>query len=141
VLRRAAFAGIEALVHSPARRARDVSRRFGDDTLGSFPARLDPDVTRRVAVRAVRQAKPHKAFDDSRFIGLVLDGTAVARSHEKVCDLCRPHRNNQREILGYHHKLVRVSVAGTGMTLPLDVELQQCCLPGAAAKAPWWRPT
>jgi len=37
VLRRAAFAGIEALVRSRARRALDVSQRFGDDAPGSTP--------------------------------------------------------------------------------------------------------
>jgi len=122
VLRRAAFAGIEALVRSRARRALDVSRRFGDDALGYFTERLDPAVTRRAATRAVREAKRHKAFDAARFIGLVLDGTAVARSHQKVCDGCRPYRNKEKEIIGYHHQLVMVSVAGTGLTLPLDVE-------------------
>ncbi len=121
-LRRAAFAGIEALVRSRARRALDVSQRFGDDALGYFTARLDPAVTRRAAATAAREAKRHKAFDASRCIGLVLDGTAVARAREKVCDLCRPYRNKKKEILGYHHRLVMASVAGTGLTLPLDVE-------------------
>ena len=122
LLRRAAFAGIEALVRSRARRALDVSQRFGDDALGYFTARLDPAVTRRAAATAAREAKRHKAFDASRFIGLVLDGTAVGRAREKVCDLCRPYRNKKKEILGYHHRLVMASVAGTGLTLPLDVE-------------------
>ncbi len=121
-LRRAAFAGIEALVRSRARRALDVSQRFGNDALGYFTARLDPAVTRRAAATAAREAKRHKAFDASRCIGLVLDGTAVARAREKVCDLCRPYRNKKKEILGYHHRLVMASVAGTGLTLPLDVE-------------------
>jgi hypothetical protein len=122
LLRRAAFAAIEALVCSRARRALDVSQSFGDDALGYFTERLDPRVTRRAAVTAVRQAKRHKAFDDCCFIGLALDGTSAGRSHEKVCDLCRPYRNKKREILGYHHKLVMISVVGTGLTLPLDVE-------------------
>ena len=122
VLRRAAFAGIEAPVRSRARRALEVSQRFGDDALGYFTERLDPAVTRRAAVTAVRQAKRHKAFDDCRFIGLVLGGTAAGRSHKKVCEQCRPYRNKKREILGYHHQLVMASVAGTGLTLPLDVE-------------------
>jgi hypothetical protein len=121
-LRRTAFAGIEALVCSRARHALEVSQSFGDDALGYFTARLDPAVTRRAAVTAVRQAKRHKAFDDSRFIGLALDGTSAGRSRQKVCDLCRPYRNQQREILGYHHRLVLISVVGTGLTLPLDVE-------------------
>ena len=122
LLRRAAFAAIEALVGSRARRALDVSQSFGDDALGYFTERLDPAVTRRAAVTALRQAKRHKAFDDCRFIGLALDGTGAGRSQEKGCDLCRPYRNKKREILGYHHKLVMVSVVGTGLTLPLDVE-------------------
>jgi hypothetical protein len=122
LLRRAAFAGIEALVRSRARRALDVSQRFGDDALGYFTARLDPAVTRRAAATAAREAKRHKAFDARPFIGLVLDGTAVARARQKVCDLCRPYRNKKKEILGYHHRLVMASVAGRGLTLPLDVE-------------------
>ena len=122
LLRRAAFAGIEALVRSRARRALDVSPSFGDDALGYFTARLDPAVTRRAAVTAVRQAKRHKAFDHRRFIGLALDGTGAGRSRDKVCPLCRPYRNKKGEILGYHHKLVMLSVVGTGLTLPVDVE-------------------
>lgn len=122
LLRRAAFAGIEALVRSRARRALDVSRRFGDDTLAYFTARLDPAVTRRATVTAVHQAKRHKAFDDCRFIGLALDGTGAGRSRQKACDLCRPHRNQKGEIVGYHHQLALISVVGTGLTLPLDVE-------------------
>jgi hypothetical protein len=121
-LRRTAFAGIEALVCSQGRRALDVSQSFGDDALGYFTARLDPAVTRRATVTAVRQAKRHKAFDDCLFIGLALDGSSTGRSRKKVCKLCRPYRNQQREILGYHHKLVLISVVGTGLTLPLDVE-------------------
>jgi hypothetical protein len=122
LLRRAAFAGIEARVCSRGRRALDVSQSFGDDALSYFTERLDPAATRRVAITAVRQAKRHKAIDDGRFIGLALDGTSAGRSREKVCDLCRPYRNQQREILGYHHQLVMDSVVGTGLTLPLDVE-------------------
>ncbi len=122
LLRRAAFAGIEALVCSRARRALEVSQSFGDDALASFTARLDPAVTRRAAVTAVRQAKRHKAFDDSRFIGLALDGTGAGRSRKRICKLCRPYRNQKPEIVGFHHKLVMLSVVGTGLTLPLDVE-------------------
>ena len=77
---------------------------------------------RRATVAAVRQAKRHKAFGGCRFIGLALDGSSAGPSRKKVCKLCRPYRNKQREILGYHHKLVMISVVGTGLTLPLDVE-------------------
>ena len=122
LLRRGAFAAIEALVRSPARQALEVSQRFGNDALGYFTERLDPSVTRQAAVTAVRQAQRHKAFDDGRFMGLALDGTGAGRSHEKGCDLCRPVRNQKREILGYHHKVVMISVVGTGLTLPVDAE-------------------
>lgn len=122
LLRRPAFAGIEALVCSKARRALDVSRSFGDDALGYFTERLDPAVTRQATVTTLRQAQRHKAFDHSRFIGLALDGTGAGRSREKGCALCRPHRNPKKEIVGYHHQLVLVRVVGTGLTLPWDVE-------------------
>jgi hypothetical protein len=122
LVRRLTFAGIEALVCSSARRALPVSRRFGDDALGYFTERLDLAATRQAVVTAARQAKRHKAFDDCRFIGLALDGTSAGRSREKVCDLCRPYRNKKGKIVGYHHKLVMISVVGTGLSLPLDVE-------------------
>jgi len=121
-LRRSSFAGIEALACSSARRALAVSRRFGDDALGYFTERASPKVTRQAAVTAVRQAKRNKTFDNCRFIGLAVDGTGVARSRQKVCRWCRPYRNQKAEILGYHHKVVMVSIVGAGLTLPLDVE-------------------
>ena len=122
LLRRLTFAGIEALVRSPARRALPVSRRFGDDALAYFTERLDPAPTRQAAVTAVRHAKRHKAFDHCRFLGLALDGTGAGRSRQKGCGGCRPYRNAQQEVVGYHHQLVMISVVGTGLTLPLDVE-------------------
>lgn len=122
LLRCPSFAGIETLVCSPARPALSVSRRFGDDALAYFTERLQPVVTRGAAVTALRQAKRNKAFDNSRFIGLALDGTGAGRSREKGCDLCRPYRNPKQEIVGYHHQLAMVSVVGTGLVLPFDVE-------------------
>jgi hypothetical protein len=122
LLRRAAFAAIEALVGSRARRALDVAPSFGDDALADFTERLDLSLTRQAAITAVRQAKRHKAFDDCPFIGLALDGTGAGRSQETVWDWCRPVRNPQREILVYHHKFVMMSGVRTGLTLPLDVE-------------------
>ena len=121
-LRRVAFAAIEALVGSPARRALEVSRGFGDDALSYFTERLDPEVTRQALVMAVHQAKRNKAFEDGPFIGLALDGTGAGRSQKAGCEWCRPHRNQKKQIVGYHHKLVMISVVGTGLTLPLDVE-------------------
>ena len=105
LLRRAAFAAIEALVRSRARHALEVSQSFGDDALGYFTEPLDPAVTRRPAVTALRQAKRHKAFDDCRFIGLALDGTSAGRWREKVCDLCRPYRNKKSQAFSLYSGL------------------------------------
>lgn len=122
ILRECSFAAVEALACSSARPALGVSRTFGDDTLSYFVERADPDVTRTAAVAAIRRAKRNKAFDDSRFIGLALDGTRGGGSEEKICPLCRSTKNKKDEIIGYHHSLVMISVVGTGLSLPFDVE-------------------
>lgn len=122
LLRCWSFASVEALVRSPARPALPASRRFGDDTLGYFTERLDPAVTRAAAVTALHQAKRNKAFDRCRFIGLAIDGTGAGRSSQPRCPLCRPHRNSQKEIVGYQHRLALTSIVGAGLTLPFDIE-------------------
>lgn len=122
LLREPSYYGIEMLVRSPARRALAVGRRFGDDALAYFTERLDPAVTRAALTTALRQAKRNKAFDNSRFIGLALDGTGAGRSQQALGTLCRPTKNRKKEIVGYHHCVVRISVVGTGLTLPFDIE-------------------
>jgi hypothetical protein len=122
LLRQESFLAVEALVCSPARQAMGVRTTFGDDVLGYFTERLDVERLRLTTAGVVRQAKRNKAFQESRWIGLALDGTGAGRSREKQCEGCRPVRNKKKEIVGYHHELVMVSVAGTGLSLPLDVE-------------------
>ncbi|MEK7217150.1 MAG: transposase, partial [Chloroflexota bacterium] len=122
ILRECSFAAVEALACSSARPALGFSRTFGDDALSYFVERADPNVTRTAAVDVIRRAKRNKAFDDSRFIGLALDGTRAGGSQEKICPLCRPTKNKKEEIVGYHHELVMISVVGTGLSLPFDVE-------------------
>ena len=122
VLRVWSFHAIEALVHSTARRALGVARRFGDDALAYFTERLDPAPTRQALVQVVRRAKRNKAFDDSRFIGLALDGTGAGRSGRARCALCHPIRDATRAVIGHRHRLSLLSVVGVGLTLPLDVE-------------------
>ena len=95
---------------------------FGDDTLGYFTERLAPDPLRVTAAGVVRQAKRNKAFEESRWIGLAIDGTGAGRSREERCDECRPTRNKKNAIIGYRHHVVMVSVVGTGLALPFDVE-------------------
>jgi hypothetical protein len=122
LLREVSFLGAEALVKSPARRAIGVRVSFGDDALQYFTERLSAERLRETTVGVVRKAKRNKAFQDSRWIGLAFDGSGVGRSSEKRCEGCRPVRNKEKEITGYHHKIVMVSVVGTGLSLPLDVE-------------------
>jgi DDE family transposase len=113
---------IEALVCSPARRALGVRETFGDDTLGYFTERLDAAVTRQALSQTLRQARRKKVFDDCRFLGLAVDGSTAGRCRQPGCTLCRPYRNSKKEIVGYRHHFVMVSVVGVGLTLPFDVE-------------------
>jgi len=122
LLREVSFLGAEALVRSPARQGMAVRRSFGDDALSYLTERLDVKRLRDTLTAVVRQAKRNKAFDGDRWIGLALDGTGAGGCQEKKCRWCRPIRNQNKEIVGYGHKLVMVSVAGTGLALPLDVE-------------------
>jgi hypothetical protein len=106
ILRQLAFLAIEALMGSKERRNLSVSRTFGDDALGYFTERLDPAPTRAALSAVLHRAKPNKAFQDCRFVGLALDGTTGGRRRKKGCPLCRPYRNTQKEIVGYRHHLV-----------------------------------
>jgi len=122
LLRTCSFRGVEALVCSPARSALKVSVAFGDDAIGYFTERLDAASTRRAAAQVVSRAKRNKAFDNSAFIGLAIDGTTSGRCRSQACPLCRPFRNNKKEIVGYRHHCVLISVVGAGLSLPFDVE-------------------
>jgi len=121
LLREISFHAVEQLVHSGCR-ALCVSRVFGDDALSYFTERLDPAVTRAALAGMLRRAKRNKAFQNSRFIGLAIDGTTAGRSLTHGCPLCRPRRNTAREVIGYSHQLATISVVGTGLSLPFDAE-------------------
>lgn len=122
ILRRYSFHAVEALVRSAARRNLLLAEAFSDDTLGYFTERLDPAPTRQALLSVVRRAKRNKAFDHCRWIGLAIDGTGAGWRARSACALCRPRRDRRERILGYQHGLVLVSVVGTGLSLPLDVE-------------------
>jgi hypothetical protein len=121
ILRECSFHAIEALVRSPLRRALRVTRRFGDDALGYFTERLDPSPTRKALIQALRRAKRNKAFDGSRFIGLAVDGTGAARSERVHCSLCSPLIVGGTPH-GHGHRFSLLTVVGTGLSLPFDVE-------------------
>jgi Transposase DDE domain len=122
VLRETSFHAVEALVCSKARRALQVGRDFGDDALAYFTERLDPKPTRHALATALTQAKRNRAFDNSRFIGIAVDGTTTGRSATEGCHLCRPFKDSTDEIAGYKHHVVMASIVGTGLSLPIDVE-------------------
>lgn len=122
LLRESSFHALESLVASVRRGALGVRQRFGDDALGYFTERLDAAPTRRATIQVVRQAKRNKAFQDSPFLGLALDGTTAGVCREQQCSLCRPFRNAAKQIVGYRHHLVMLTVVGTGLSLPIDVE-------------------
>ena len=122
ILRVPSFFRLEWLVHSPACRGLGVGTRFGDDALGYCTERMDPETTRVALAATLRQAKRNKAFDNSRFIGLALDGTGAGRTYKEPCRWCDPIKDAKGEVHGSLHHFVLISVVGAGLTLPVDVE-------------------
>jgi hypothetical protein len=124
LVREDAFAGVEALVRSTARRALGVARRFSDDTLAYFTERLDPPPTRQALGAVARAAKRNKALAEQPWIGMALDGTRTTcvMKARADCAYCRPLRDAAEKLLGYRHEVAVLSVAGAGVTLPCDAE-------------------
>ena len=83
---------------------------------------MDPEPTREVLSAILKRAKRNKAFDQSRLIGLALDGTGAGKTAENGCSLCHPLYNERHEINGYLHRFSLISVVGTGRSLPFDLE-------------------
>jgi hypothetical protein len=54
-----------------------IKSQFGDDALAYCTERMDPETTRLALAAALHQAKRNQAFDNSRFIGLAVDGTGA----------------------------------------------------------------
>jgi hypothetical protein len=122
ILRQSSFHAVEALVRSSARRTLCIAAPFCDDTLGYFTERLDPQPTRQALLSLIRGAKRNKAFDDCRWIGLAIDGTGAGWRTRPGCQLCRPKQNAAKQMQGYQHSFVMISVVGTGLSLPFDGE-------------------
>jgi hypothetical protein len=121
-LRETSFFAIEQLVSDAGPRRLGLQAGFGDDTLSYFTERLNPAHTRQALIDTLHRAKRNKAFENSRGIGLAIDGTTVGRCRESGCDWCRPYRNAEKQIVGYKHHLTMISVVGAGLSLPFDVE-------------------
>ena len=122
LLREPSFHGVEQLVRSSACRALGVYQSFGDDSLSYFTERLDPARMRAALLEILRRTKRNKAFHNSPFLGLAIDGTTAGRSSSPGCRLCRPQRNAKKEVIGYAHQQATISVVGTGLSLPFDAE-------------------
>lgn len=122
IVRRSSYHGVEELVRSPARSVLEVSRRFSDDSLGYCTQRLQAAKLRAAIVRVARGAKRNKAFENSRWAGLALDGTGAGRVTQAGCELCHPLVNGENQTIGHLHHFAMVSVVGAGLSLPVDVE-------------------
>lgn len=122
VLRESSYHAVQWWVRSKARRRMGLRSGFSNDALAYFAERLDPQPTRIALATALRRAKRNKAFEHCRYIGLAVDGSTGGRCGEARCALCHPINNEQGEILCYLHQFVMVSVVGTGLSLPVDVE-------------------
>jgi len=122
VLRENSFHALQWWARSKARRRLGVSQRFSKDALAYFAERLDPQPTRIALATAVRRAKRNKAFEGCRYVGVALDGSGAGRCRERGCELCHPVINEQGAIQCYLHQFVMLSVVGTGLSLPVDVE-------------------
>ncbi len=121
-LRQTSFYAIEQLVSDAGPRKLGLATSFGDDSLSYFTERLDPAPTRQALIDTLHRAKRNKAFENSCWIGMAIDGTSVGRCRESGCDWCRPYRNAAQQIVGYKHHLAMISVVGAGLSLPFDVE-------------------
>lgn len=61
--------------------------------------------------------------ENRHFIGLALDGSCAARCATEGCELYHPlYRRPDHTLVGYHHAFSMISVVGTGLPLPFDLE-------------------
>ena len=100
ILRVPSFLRLAWLVHSPVRVNFGVDQPFDDDALAYCTERMDPETTRLALAATLQQAKRNKAFENSRFIGLALDGTGAGRTDKEPCRWCDPILDAQGEGYG-----------------------------------------
>lgn len=124
LLRVASFHGVERLIASGSARGLGANEVFCEDSLAYFNERLSPSGPRLALAHAAKRAKRNKVFRGQARIGLAIDGTGAGRcgARSKVCELCRPYRDADGEVIGHRHELVVIAVVGAGPVLPLDAE-------------------
>jgi len=123
ILRVASFLRLEWLAHSPVCAELGLQGPFGDDAPAHCTACMQPETPRAALAAALHQAKRNKAFENSRYIGLAVDGTGAGRTYKEPCPMCDPIKDAKGEVHGHLHHFVLVSVVGVGgLTLPVDLE-------------------
>ena len=113
---------LEWLARSADRKQLALTTAFGDDSLAYFTERVDPEIIRHRAAATLKLAKRNKAFDETAFIGLAVDGTGAGCTTKDPCSLCHPVKDAKDNIISHLHNFVMISVVGAGITLPFDVE-------------------
>jgi hypothetical protein len=122
ILRVLSFFRLDWLAHSAVRAELGLAVPFGDDALAYCTERMDAETTRLALAAALHQAKRNKAFENSRFLGLAVDGTGAGRTYKEPCRWCVPLADAKGEKHGSLHHFALISVVGAGLTLPVDVE-------------------
>jgi hypothetical protein len=122
MVRRSSYHGVEELARSSARSQLRVARCFSDDSLSYCTQRLEANKLRTAIVHVARRAKRNKAFENSRWVGLAVDGTGAGRVRQARCALCHPVINGDHEIIGHVHHFSMVSVVGVSICLCVDIE-------------------
>ena len=124
ILQKTSFHDVERMVRSGVARELTLNRVFSDDSLAYFNERLDPQPTRAALAATAKRAKRNKVFRGQPRVGLAIDGTGAGRCHasSKVCNYCRPFKDEKGNVIGHKHELVMASVVGVGLSLPVDVE-------------------
>jgi hypothetical protein len=122
ILRKSSFLAIERTVRTATCASLAIPQRFSHDALAYFSERVDVDATRAALVATLRKAKRGKSFDHSPRIGLAIDGVTSGHSVHRCCPMCRPEYSATGRVTGYHHSGAVISVVGTGLVLPFDVE-------------------
>jgi hypothetical protein len=102
------------------------------DTFGYVAERLDPAALRRAAVWINRKLKRGKAFEASKFKGLLivsLDANEQFCSYHRCCEECLSREITSKDAQGreikrtqYYHKQVYAQLSGPELSVILDVE-------------------
>jgi len=90
--------------------------------------RIDPETIRLALDAALHQAERKEAFENSRFIGLALDGTGSGRTAKEPCPLCDCCAIGTGATMYWlRHGLVRLPLVEPGYRLPACRNFRDGC--------------